>query len=109
MFKNAKITEFLKITDSIGTVQELNFSAVIELKDSQEIKKMEIKLSGDQLAKEIAENGANQSGILAIITKYVRENYIIWAKEMGIKQEPVKATTSTDIIKELGTDTIESI
>ncbi len=109
MFKQAKIIEFLKATDSAGNIELLYFLAVIELDGKQETKKMEIKLSGDQLKKETAEYGSNQAGLMAIITKYVRENYLIWAQEMGLKVEPVKATTSTDIIKELGTDMVDSI
>lgn len=109
MFKQAKITEFIKTTDSLGNIELLYFFAVIELNEKEMIKKMEIKLTGDQLKKEIAEHGGNQAGILAIITKYVRENYLIWAKELGLNQEPIKATTSDDITKELGTDTIDSI
>lgn len=110
MFKDATLKEYIKVTDPSGKkIIELCFTAIIALKDSQDTKTMQIRLVGDQLEKELAENGSDKAAIWRIILKYVRENYTVWAKERGVKEIPTKVTTSEDIINEFGTHIISSI
>jgi len=110
MFKKATIKEYIKVTDPTGKIlQELGFTAEIEIEGTQEVKRVQIYLTGDQLAKEVPGNSAEKNVIWGVIMRYIRENYSVWAKERGAKQTSVKFTTSEDIINEFGTHIINTL
>lgn len=110
MFKKATLKEYIKVTDPTGKfLQELGFTAEIEMEGTQEIKRMQIHLTGDQLAKEVPGNSTEKSVIWGVIMRYVRENYTIWSKERGVKETSVKFTASEDIINEFGTHIINTL